>query len=88
MADVAAAITAMATEITASITPLTGAPSNQLTPLFGSPKEDFRIFKEQTRSSIALAQVPDAENANFLKLHITGGALSYFLELPTGDKTN
>ena len=86
MTDVAAAATAIATAITASITPSTGAPTVQLTPFSGSPTEDFRVFKEQIQSSIALAQVPDVGKVDYLKLHLTGGALIYFLELPPGDK--
>ena len=88
MTDVAAAATAIATAITASITPSTGAPTVQLTPFSGSPTEDFRVFKEQIQSSIALAQVPDVGKVDYLKLDLTGGALSNFLELPPGDKNS
>ena len=86
MADVAAAATVIATAITASITPSTGAPTVQLTPFSGSPTEDFRVFTEHIQSSMALAQVPDAGKVDYLKLHLTGETLSYFLELPAGDK--
>ena len=60
-------MTDVATAITASITPSTGAPTVQLTPFSGSPTEDFRVFKEQIQSSIALAQVPDVGKVDYLK---------------------
>ena len=89
MTDVAAAGNAIATAITTSIGSATAsaqpAPTVQLTPFSGGPTEDFRVFKEQIQSSITLSQVPNAGN---LKLHLSGGALSYFLELPAASKAD
>ena len=92
MTDVAAAANAIATAITTSIGTATAAaqpaPTVQLTPFSGGPTEDFRVFKEQIQSSIALSQVPNAGKVDYLKLHLSGGALSYFLELPAASKAD
>ena len=86
MADV----TAMATAITIAIrTGITGTSSGQtvvLNPFSGGETEDFRTFKEQIRSSVSLAQVPNNAKLDYLKLHLTGGALAFFLETPTADR--
>ena len=78
MTDVAAAANAIATAITTSIGTATAAaqpaPTVQLTPFSGGPTEDFRVFKEQIKSSITLSQVPNAGKVDYLKLHLSGGA--------------
>ena len=92
MTDVAAAANAIATAITTSIGTATAsaqpAPTVQLTPFSGGPTEDFRVFKEQIQSSVTLSQVPNAGKVDYLKLHLSGGALSYFLELPAASKAD
>ena len=88
MGDVAAAATAIANAITTSLATSQAAPTVHINPFSGGPTDDFRVFKEQIRSSITLAQVPDAGKIDFLKLHLAGGALSYFLELPAADKAD
>ena len=88
MADVAAAVNAIATAIRGIAPPPQGAApqSVSLTPFTIAVTEDFRVFREQLESSIALAQVPNAQQFGFLKLHLQGGALNYFLESPTANK--
>ena len=57
-----------------SLTTSTVTSTVQLTPFSGSPTEDIRVFKEQTQSLIAIAQIPDAGKVAYLKPHLTGGA--------------
>ena len=63
MADVAAAANAIATAIRGIATPPPAAApqSVSLTPFTGTVTEDFRVFREQLESSIAFAQVPNAQ---------------------------
>ena len=77
----------MATAITTAIqTSITGTSSGQtvrFNPFSGDETDDFRTFKEEIRSSVSLAQVPNVAKLDYLKLHLTGGALAFFLEIPT-----
>ena len=81
--------TAMAAVITIAIqTRNTGTSSGQfvvLNPLSVGETEDFRTFREQIRSSVSLAQVRKNGKLDYLKLHLTGGALVFFVEIPTAD---
>ena len=92
MTDVAAAANAIATANTTSIGTATAyaqtAPTVRITPFSNGPTEDFRVFKEQIQSSITLSQVPNAGKVDYLKLHLRGGALSHFLELPAARKAD
>ena len=68
MADVAAAANAIATAIRGIAPPPPAAAAPQsvsLTPFTGAVTEDFRVFREQLESSIALAQVPNAQQVGF-----------------------
>ena len=76
MTDVAAAATAIANAITTTLATSQAAPTVRINPFSGGPTEDFRVFREQIRSSTTLAQVPDAGKVDFLKVHLAGGALS------------
>ena len=69
-------VTAMAAAITTVV----------LNPFCGGETEDFQSFKEHIRSSVSLAQVPNNGKLDYLKLHLTGGALAFFLEIPTADR--
>ena len=88
MADVAATANAIATATRGfAPLPLAAAPQSfSLNPFTRAVTKDFRVFREQLESSIALAQVPNAQQVGFLKLHLQGVALNYFLELPTASK--
>ena len=88
MADVAAAATDFANAITTSLATSQAPPAVHINLFSGGPTEDFRVFREQIRSFITLAQVPDAGKIVFLKLHLAGGALSYFLELSAAEKAD
>ena len=71
-----------------SLTPFQGScyrrlPERQLDPI---QESFYRVFREQLESFISLTQVPNAQQVGFLKLHLQGGALNYFLELPTASK--
>ena len=79
MADVAAAANAIATAIRGF------APTPQAA-FIGAVTEDFRVFREQLESSIALAQVPNAQQVGFLKLHLQGGPLNYFFGITSGQQ--
>ena len=80
----------MATAITTAIqTGITGTSSRQtvvLNPFSVGETEDFRTFKEQIRSSVSLAQVPNNAQLDYLKLNLKGGALAFFMEIPTADR--
>ena len=67
MADVAAAANAIATAIRgiAPPPPAAAPQSVSLTPFTGAVTKDFRVFREQLESSIALAQVPNAQQVSF-----------------------
>ena len=67
MADVVAAVNAIATAVRGiALPPPAAAPqSGSLTPFTGAFTEDFRIFREQLEYSIALAQVPNAQQVGF-----------------------
>ena len=80
-ADVAAASTAIATAIR-RVAPTSVPQTVNFQPFSGDPLVDFRIFREQLESSIELARVPAIGRVGYLKLHLQGGALKYFLELP------
>ena len=88
MADNAAAANAIATAIRgfAPPPPPAAPQSVSLTPFRGAVTDDFRVFREQLESSIALAQEPNAQQVGFLKLHLQVGALNYFLESPAAGK--
>ena len=88
MADVAAATTTIANAIRTSLATSQAAPAVHINPFSGGPTEDFRVFREQIRSSITLAPIPDAGKVDFLKLHLAGGELSYFLKLPAAEKAD
>ena len=83
-------VTAVATIITTVIqTSITGTSSGQtvvLNPISGGETEDFRTFKEQIRRSVILAQVPNNAKLDYLKLVLTGGALAFFLKIPTAER--
>ena len=82
-------VTAMATAIPTAIqTGITGTSSGQtvVLNLFSGGETDFRFFMEQIRSSLSLAQVRNNVRLNDLKLHLTGGALAFFLEISTADR--
>ena len=67
MADVVAAADGIATA-TRGIAPppRTAAPQSvNLTPFTRAVIEDFRVFREQLESAIALAQVPNAQQVEF-----------------------
>ena len=83
MADVAPAADGIATAIRgiAAPPPAAAPQSVNLTRFTRAVTEDFRVLHEQLESSIALAQVPNAQQVEFLKLHLQGIALNYFLEL-------
>ena len=88
MTDVEAAANAIATAIR-RIAPLPTAAAPQsvsLTPFTGAVTENFRVFREQLESYIALAQVPNTQQVGFLKIHSQGVALNYFLGLTTASK--
>ena len=81
-----AAANAIATTIRGIAPPAAAQQGFCLTPFSGGVTEDFRVFREQIESSIAVAQVPNVQQVGFLKFHLQGGALNYFLELPTASK--
>ena len=83
--DVAAAATAIAAAIR-GVAPFSVPRTVNLQPFSGGPLEDFRIFREQLESSIELAQVPAIAHVSYLKLHLQGGALNCFLELPDAER--
>ena len=66
--------------------PAASPQSVSLTPFAGVVAEDFRVFRELQESFIALAQLPNAQQVGFLKLHSQGGSVDFFLELPIASK--
>ena len=72
-----------ANDVVTAPPPPAGLPQNvSLTPFTGVVAEDFKVFCEQLESSIALAQVLNAQQVRFSKFHFQNGALNFFLELP------
>ena len=51
-------------------------------PYSGTEKESFRQFEQLFRGFIGVAAIPNAQQANFLQLHLRGDALRYFQTLP------
>lgn len=63
-------------------------PFINLTPFKGTDKENFPQFENQLRSCLGVANVPDAQKVLYLHLHLRGGALSYFDQLPEATRGN
>ena len=82
MTDVATMANAITTAIQTGLAATESSQSVILSPFEGKDTDDFRTFKEQITSSVALANVPEASKLEYLKLHLSGGALAYYLELP------
>ena len=82
MTDVATMANAITTAIQTGLAATQSSQSVILSPFEGKDTDDFRTFKEQITSSVALANVPEASKLDYLKLHLSGGALAYYLELP------
>ena len=57
-------------------------PQLSLTPYSGLEKENFREFEQLLRSILAVAAVPQAQQANVLQLHLRDAAPRYFQTLP------
>ena len=57
-------------------------PFVNLTPFKGTEKENLEEFLRQLASCIQVAQVADADRHRYIHLHLKGGALSYFDQLP------
>ena len=51
-------------------------------PYIGTEKESFRQFEQPFRGFIGVAAIPNAQQTNFLQLHLRGDALRYFQTLP------
>ena len=54
----------------------------QLKPYSGLEKESFREFEHLLRSYLAVAGIANAQQANFLQLHLRDAALRFFQTLP------
>ena len=63
-------------------------PQLSLTPYSGLEKENFREFEHLLRSILAVAAVPQAQQANFLQLHLRDAALRYFQTLPVATRAD
>ena len=61
-------------------------PQLPLTPFSGLEKENFREFEHLLRSILEVAAVPQAQQANFLQLHLRDAALRYFQTLPVATR--
>ncbi len=57
-------------------------------PFKGIDKESFRQFEQLFLGVIGVEQVPAAQLANFLQLHLRDGALRYFQTLPEATRQN
>ena len=53
-------------------------PQLSLTPYSGLEKENFREFEHLLRSILAVAAVPQAQQANFLQLHLRDAVSAIF----------
>ena len=58
----------------------------QLKPYSGLEKESFREFEHLLRSYLAVAGIANAQQANFLQLHLRDAALRFFQTLPDATK--
>ena len=53
-----------------------------ITPFSGSETDNFNEFEQLITGAIGVAAIANAQQANFLQLHLKGDALRYFLTLP------
>ena len=53
-----------------------------ITPFSGSETGNFNGFEQLITGAIGVAAIANAQQANFLQLHLKGDALRYFLTLP------
>ena len=53
-----------------------------ITPFSGSQTDNFNEFEQLITGAIGVAAIANAQQANFLQLHLKGDALRYFLTLP------
>ena len=53
-----------------------------ITPFSGSETDNFNGFEQLITGAIGVAAIANAQQANFLQLHLKGDALRYFLTLP------
>ena len=67
----------------ANITPVVNIPLFQ-----GTENENFEEFEGQLVSSIGVAGIQDADRHLYLHLHLKGGALAYYDQLPQNTRQN
>ena len=60
----------------------------QLKPYSGLEKESFREFEHLLRSYLAVAGIANAQQANFLQLHLRDAALRFFQTLPDATRAD
>ena len=60
----------------------------QLKPYSGLEKESFREFEHLLRSYLAVAGIVNAQQANFLQLHLRDAALRFFQTLPDATRAD
>ena len=60
----------------------------QLKPYSGLEKESFREFERLLRSYLAVAGIANAQQANFLQLHLRDAALRFFQTLPDATRAD
>ena len=63
-------------------------PQLSLMPYSGLEKGNFREFEHLLRSILAVAAVPQAQQANFLQLNLRDAALRYFQTLPVARRAD
>ena len=63
-------------------------PFVNLQPFKGTEKENLQEFRRQLESCMTVAGIADAQRHRYLHLHLKGGALSYFDQLPAATRAD
>ena len=63
-------------------------PFVNLAPFKGTEKENLQEFLRQLESCIQVADIDDENQHRYLHLHLKGGALAYFDQLPAATRND
>ena len=64
------------------------APVVNIPPFKGTDSDNFEEYERQLASSIGVAGIPENDRHLYLHLHLKGGALAYYDQLPEATRLN